>query len=134
MATTLDARLGYEPKRTWTQSEILSATKEQDIRFLRLQFTDIVGVNKNVEVPAHQFEKALDGQIMFDGSSIDGFVSIEESDMVLVPEFEHVPRDAVHAVQWTRQRAPTRSLGSSATSIILTEERSRDARASRSNV
>ena len=52
---------------------------------MRLQFTDIHGVNKNVEVPASQFEKALDGEIMFDGSSIEGFVRIEESDMLLGP-------------------------------------------------
>ena len=57
-----------------------------DVRFLRLQFTDILGVNKNVEVPASQFAKALDGDIMFDGSSIEGFVRIEESDMLLVPD------------------------------------------------
>ena len=56
------------------------------MRFLRLQFTDILGVNKNVEVPSSQFEKALDGDIMFDGSSIEGFVRIEESDMLLVPD------------------------------------------------
>jgi glutamine synthetase len=56
------------------------------VRFLRLQFTDIMGVNKNVEVPRSQFEKALDGQIMFDGSSIEGFVRIEESDMLLSPD------------------------------------------------
>jgi glutamine synthetase len=86
MATTLDASPSYETKKAWTRSEILNTTKEQAIRFLRLQFTDIVGVNKNVEVPTNQFEKALDGHIMFDGSSIDGFVRIEESDMVLVPD------------------------------------------------
>src|SRR5437763_10572496 len=55
---------------------------------MRLQFTDILGVNKNVEIPASQFEKALDGDIMFDGSSIEGFVRIEESDMLLKPDFD----------------------------------------------
>jgi glutamine synthetase len=54
---------------------------------LRLQFTDILGINKNVEVPASQFAKALRGDIMFDGSSIEGFVRIEESDMLLRPDF-----------------------------------------------
>src|SRR5262245_45668739 len=53
---------------------------------MRLQFTDILGVNKNVEIPASQFAKALDGDIMFDGSSIEGFVRIEESDMLLRPD------------------------------------------------
>ena len=66
--------------------EILDIIKEQDVRFLRLQFTDILGINKNVEIPSSQIEKALDGDIMFDGSSIEGFVRIEESDMLLVPD------------------------------------------------
>ncbi len=56
--------------------------------FLRLQFTDILGINKNVEVPRSQFDKALDGEIMFDGSSIEGFTRIEESDMLLVPDLD----------------------------------------------
>src|SRR6266852_1182208 len=69
-----------------TKRDILALAKEQGIAFLRLQFTDILGINKNVEVPASQFEKALDGDIMFDGSSIEGFVRIEESDMLLAPD------------------------------------------------
>ena len=85
MATKIDLE-GYSPKSSWTKSEILATTRELGIRFLRLQFTDILGVNKNVEVPEQQFEKALDGQIAFDGSSIDGFVRIEESDMILIPD------------------------------------------------
>src|SRR5687768_15706227 len=59
---------------------------KQNVRFLRLQFTDILGVNKNVEIPRSQFDKALAGDILFDGSSIEGFVRIEESDMLLVPD------------------------------------------------
>jgi glutamine synthetase len=66
--------------------DILELAKKHNVRFLRLQFTDIVGVNKNVELPASQFEKALEGDIMFDGSSIEGFVRIEESDMLLAPD------------------------------------------------
>lgn len=53
---------------------------------MRLQFTDILGVIKNVEIPSSQFRKALNGDIMFDGSSIEGFVRVEESDMLLVPD------------------------------------------------
>jgi glutamine synthetase len=68
--------------------EILARAKEENVHFLRLQFTDIDGVIKNVEVPETQFEKALDGQIMFDGSSIEGFTRIEESDMLLIPDLE----------------------------------------------
>jgi glutamine synthetase len=55
---------------------------------MRLQFTDILGINKNVEIPTSQFEKALAGDIMFDGSSIEGFVRIEESDMLIVPDLD----------------------------------------------
>lgn len=70
-----------------TRDDILKICKDEDVQFLRLQFTDIFGINKNVEVPASQFEKALDGQIAFDGSSVDGFSRIEESDMMLEPDY-----------------------------------------------
>src|SRR5260370_11895958 len=71
-----------------TKREILDLAKKQGVSLLRLQSTDILGVNKNVEVPESQFEKALEGDIMFDGSSIEGFVRIEESDMVLKPDLD----------------------------------------------
>ncbi len=71
-----------------TRQEILKLVKENDVAFLRLQFTDIMGANKNVELPRSQFEKALDGEIMFDGSSIEGFARIEESDQLLKPDFD----------------------------------------------
>jgi glutamine synthetase len=71
-----------------TREDILELTRQYNVRFLRLQFTDILGINKNVEVPATQFEKALGGDMMFDGSSIEGFVRIEESDMLLAPDLE----------------------------------------------
>ncbi len=67
-------------------SEVLRIAKQEKVRFLRLQFTDILGQIKNVEVPERQFEKALDGQVLFDGSSIEGFARIEESDMLLKPD------------------------------------------------
>ena len=67
---------------------VLKICREENIKFLRLQFTDIFGVNKNVEVPESQFAKALDGEILFDGSSIEGFARIEESDMLLRPDLE----------------------------------------------
>jgi len=68
------------------RDEILKAVDEQKVHFLRLQFTDIMGIIKNVEIPRSQFEKALDGEILFDGSSIEGFTRIEESDMLLAPD------------------------------------------------
>ena len=71
-----------------SRKDILDLTEKLNVSFMRLQFTDILGVNKNVEIPASQFEKALDGDIMFDGSSIEGFVRIEESDMLLKPDFD----------------------------------------------
>ena len=69
-----------------TKDDVLELARSLNVRFMRLQFTDILGINKNVEIPASQFEKALDGDIMFDGSSIEGFVRIEESDMLLAPD------------------------------------------------
>jgi len=68
--------------------DILDLCKKQGVSFLRLQFTDILGINKNFEVPESQFEKALEGDIRFDGSAIEGFVRIEESDMVLKPDLD----------------------------------------------
>jgi glutamine synthetase len=78
------------------KADVLKLAEKFGVDFMRLQFTDILGVNKNVEVPRSQFAKALDGQIMFDGSSIEGFVRIEESDMLLHPElgtFRILPYD-----------------------------------------
>ena len=68
-------------------AEVRKILKEEKVRFLRLVFSDIHGIVKNVEVPNKQFEKALAGEIMFDGSSIQGFVRIQESDMLLCPDF-----------------------------------------------
>lgn len=70
-----------------TKESVLQALSENNVTFLRLQFTDILGIVKNIELPASQFQKAVDGQIMFDGSSIEGFTRIEESDMMLEPDF-----------------------------------------------
>ena len=66
---------------------ILNKAKELNIKFVRLRFTDILGMPKNVEIPVRELEKALNGEIMFDGSSIQGFVRIEESDMYLKPDY-----------------------------------------------
>jgi glutamine synthetase len=71
-----------------TAKDILDLARKLNVRSMRLQFSDILGVNKNVEIPASQFAKALAGDIMFDGSSIEGFVRIEESDMLLAPDLE----------------------------------------------
>ncbi|WP_340098911.1 type I glutamate--ammonia ligase [Salinibaculum salinum] len=65
---------------------VLDEIEEKDVDFLRLQFTDILGTVKNVSIPAEQAEKAFTEGIYFDGSSIDGFVRIQESDMRLEPD------------------------------------------------
>lgn len=70
-----------------TKEMILNKAKELNIKFIRLRFTDILGMPKNVEIPVRELKKALNGEIMFDGSSIQGFVRIEESDMFLKPDY-----------------------------------------------
>jgi glutamine synthetase len=72
----------------YTRDDILRMVKEDDVEFIRLQFTDIFGDLKNVAITASQIEKALDNKIMFDGSSIEGFARIEESDMYLYPDYD----------------------------------------------
>ncbi|GBD65311.1 glutamine synthetase [Tetragenococcus halophilus subsp. halophilus] len=66
--------------------DIKRIVKEENVRFLRLMFTDVSGIIKNVEVPISQLDKVLDNKLMFDGSSIEGFVRIEEIDMYLYPD------------------------------------------------
>ena len=81
-----DLRVCQTANSGMSKKEVLNHMRGHDVQFLRLQFTDIMGVSKNVEVPSSQFQKALDGEIMFDGSSIEGFTRIEESDMLLKPD------------------------------------------------
>ena len=72
----------------YTKADILKLAQENDVKFIRLQFTDILGTLKNVAITTSQLEKALDNKCMFDGSSIEGFVRIEESDMYLRPDYD----------------------------------------------
>jgi len=72
----------------FTKDDIRKLVEEKEVKFIRLQFTDILGTIKNVEIPVSQLEKALDNKMMFDGSSIEGFVRIEESDMYLFPDLD----------------------------------------------
>ncbi|MFC1556768.1 type I glutamate--ammonia ligase [candidate division KSB1 bacterium] len=71
-----------------TKSEILRLAQHEQVQFLRLQFTDIYGQIKNVEIPSPQFSMALDSQVLFDGSSLENFTRSQELDMVLVPDYE----------------------------------------------
>lgn len=73
---------------SYTKEDVLRLLEENDVKFIRLQFTDIFGSLKNVAITRSQAQKALDNQCMFDGSSIEGFVRIEESDMYLRPDLD----------------------------------------------
>ena len=70
-----------------TKEDILRQVKDLNVRFIYLQLIDITGLLKSVTIPVSQLEKALDGELMFDGSSIEGYVRIEESDMYLKPDY-----------------------------------------------
>ncbi len=72
----------------YTKQDIIRLVEEEDVEFIRLQFTDMFGTFKNVAITKSQLGKALDNQCMFDGSSIEGFVRIEESDMYLHPDLD----------------------------------------------
>ena len=72
----------------YTKEDIIRMVREQDIKFIRMQFTDIFGQLKNVAITASQIEKAVNNQIMFDGSSIEGFTRIHESDQYLYPDLD----------------------------------------------
>ena len=74
--------------KKYTKNDILELVKEEGVKFIRLQFTDIFGALKNVALTDRQLEKALKNETMFDGSSISGFVRIEESDMYLRPNLD----------------------------------------------
>src|SRR5438132_12461102 len=68
--------------------DILSELKQRQVRFLLLQFTDLLGVNKAVEVPPSQFERALGGEVVFDGSALEAFARVEEADALLLPDLD----------------------------------------------
>ena len=72
----------------YTKKDVINLVAEEDVEFIRLQFTDMFGTMKNVAITASQLEKALDNKCMFDGASIDGFVRVEESDMYLHPDLD----------------------------------------------
>ena len=72
----------------YTKDDIFRMVEEEDVEFIRLQFTDIFGTLKNIAITSSQLEKAVDNKCMFDGSSVEGFVRIEESDMYLYPDYD----------------------------------------------
>lgn len=81
------------------KEDIKRLIEEKNVSFIRLQFTDILGTIKNVEIPVSQLDKALENKMMFDGSSIEGFVRIEESDMYLYPDL-----DTFVVFPWTSEK------------------------------
>ncbi len=71
-----------------TKEEILSIAEKENVRYIKLMITDLLGTVKSVELPASKLEDALAGKVMFDGSSIEGFVRIKEADMYLHPDLD----------------------------------------------
>ena len=70
----------------YTKKDILERVEEEDVEFIRLQFTDLFGSMKNLAITSSHLKHALDNKVMFDGSSIEGFVGIDESDLYLYPD------------------------------------------------
>lgn len=86
------------------RAEIVKAVNDHNVKFIRLQFTDIMGVMKSISITTDQLEKAIDGELMFDGSSIEGFVRIEESDMYLKPDL-----DTFLILPWTNNNSTAKT-------------------------
>ncbi len=72
----------------YTKRDIRMMIEQEDVEFIRLQFTDLLGTLKNVAVTTSQLDRVLDNKIMFDGASIEGFVKIENSDLFLHPDLD----------------------------------------------
>ena len=71
----------------YTKKDILEMVEDEDVEFIRLQFTDLFGNMKNLAITSSHLKNALDNKVMFDGSSVEGFVRVEESDMYLYPDY-----------------------------------------------
>ena len=90
----------------YTKEDIIRLVREGDVEFIRMQFTDIFGQLKNVAITASQIEKAVNNEIMIDGSSIEGFVRINESDQYLRPDLDQYLRpdlDTFTILPWRPQ-------------------------------
>ncbi len=88
-----------------TIQDVLREVKEQHVKFIHLQFTDILGATKGITIPSHELETALTRGVWFDGSSIQGFARIAESDMYLMPDpttFKIIPWEAKEGIATAR--------------------------------
>jgi glutamine synthetase len=85
-----------------TKEEIKRRVAEAAIEFVSLQFTDIVGIVKSVTIPVRELDTALDRGVWFDGSSVEGFARIAESDMYLVPDLE-----TFAVIPWEQDSGPS---------------------------
>src|SRR5690606_10899132 len=81
-----------------SQEDILRLVRDEQVEFINLQFSDIVGLVKNVTIPVAQLNDCLDHGVWFDGSAIEGFARVAESDMYLVPDL-----DSFAVVPWDRE-------------------------------
>ena len=71
-----------------TKEDIARIVEEEDVKFIRMQFVDVLGQLKNVAITASQLERALDGEVSIDGHAIEGFTSVNMSDQYLVPDLD----------------------------------------------
>ena len=88
-----------------TQEDILSTIKSENIHFVDLWFTDITGIVKSVTIPATEMQNVMENGSHFDGSSIEGFARVAESDMVLWPDL-----NTFVILPWTSQEERTARL------------------------
>src|SRR5215212_5785980 len=87
---------------TTSKQNVLQEARDNNVKFIRLWFTDVLGTLKSFAITVDELEDALDGGMGFDGSSITGYQDIEESDMIAMPDpstFKTIP--------WSPQEAPT---------------------------
>lgn len=87
MATTKEGDVRMTATKATSLDQVRTECQKREVRYLQLQFVDVLGIPKCVELPFSQLEKAYNNEIMFDGSSIDGFARINESDMALYPDW-----------------------------------------------
>src|SRR5437588_3427601 len=91
-----------DDESTSQKRRVLEKANAEGIRFVNLQFTDIMGLVKTVSVPVHRLADAIDHGLWFDGSSVEGFARIHESDMYLQPDLS-----TFSAIPWDRGTNPT---------------------------